>query len=141
MKIKVMSRKQAEEYLSGRHDRTSIMISICDTDENDLIFNAELPHKVKAVKSVHFDDVNFGEGVISFQQALEIAGFVRSHIYDVELIIVHCSAGISRSAGCAAAIMKYYSGSDEQIFNDPSYDPNRTVYCRVLEAFRQTRNC
>lgn len=45
----------------------------------------------------------------------------------VQIFIVHCAAGISRSAGVAAALSEYL-GLHEKIFGNPNYYPNRLVY-------------
>ena len=49
-------------------------------------------------------------------------------------IIVHCDAGISRSAGVAAGIMKALTGDDSPIFDSPRYRPNMWCYRKTLEA-------
>ena len=51
---------------------------------------------------------------------------------DIEELYVNCAAGISRSAGVAAAISKFYTGDDEFFYK--TYVPNRYVYMKVLEA-------
>ena len=48
--------------------------------------------------------------------------------------LVHCGAGQSRSAGVAAAILKWMTGSDAQIFDNRKYTPNMRCYRLVLEA-------
>lgn len=50
-------------------------------------------------------------------------------------LIVHCEAGVSRSAGVCAAIMKWYERSDTMIFNNPYFRPNMHCYRTVLNAF------
>ena len=52
-------------------------------------------------------------------------------------MIVHCDAGISRSSGVAAAILKAKTGDDSQIFNNPKYRPNMRCYRIVLDEFMQ----
>lgn len=50
----------------------------------------------------------------------------------VEYFIFHCLAGVSRSAGMAAAMAKHYLGDDREFFS--RYTPNMTVYKLTLEA-------
>ena len=71
---------------------------------------------------------------ITKEQAKQIATFVKKHYGNVEQIIVHCEAGISRSAGVAAAILKYFTNDDSQIFDSYKYRPNTLCYRNVLEA-------
>ena len=54
---------------------------------------------------------------------------------EVDVIICQCSAGISRSAGVAAALGVILNGSDKEIFNDPKYCPNRFVYRTILNEY------
>ena len=50
-------------------------------------------------------------------------------------ILVHCTAGKSRSAAVAAALHKVLNGSDEAIFGNKRYSPNMRVYRMVLEEW------
>ncbi len=58
--------------------------------------------------------------------------FVMAHP-EARVIMVHCEAGISRSAGMAAAIAKVLNGSDAFYFKYGV--PNRRVYAEMLAAF------
>jgi len=49
-------------------------------------------------------------------------------------VIVNCEAGISRSAGVAAALSKVLMGDDEEYFR--RYVPNRLVYRMILEEMQ-----
>ena len=63
----------------------------------------------------------------------------------VHTVIVHCEAGVSRSAGVAAALAKYHNGDDSEFFagggsmysHNPYY-PNRHVYRVMLEALHES---
>jgi hypothetical protein len=59
---------------------------------------------------------------------------------DAQHVVVHCTAGKSRSAAVAAALMKSIEGDDSPIFNDPRYRPNMRVYRMVLEAWHDKRS-
>jgi predicted protein tyrosine phosphatase len=50
-------------------------------------------------------------------------------------IICQCDAGISRSSGCAAALSLILNGSDEDIFSQKRYIPNRHIYRSILNAW------
>jgi hypothetical protein len=70
-----------------------------------------------------------------FQSKL-IANFaVNCFEENIEELYVNCAAGISRSAGVAAAISKFYTGDDKYFYD--KYIPNRYVYMRVLEALHE----
>lgn len=69
-------------------------------------------------------------------QAKLIANFVQICFdADIEELYINCAAGISRSAGVAAAISKFYTGDDEFFYKN--YVPNRYVYIKVLEALHE----
>ena len=48
------------------------------------------------------------------------------------MMIIQCDAGVSRSAGVAGALMKYYNGDDSEIFENPKYRPNMRCYRTML---------
>jgi predicted protein tyrosine phosphatase len=71
---------------------------------------------------------------ISEYQANKVAQFVNMFVDSCNLLIVQCEAGISRSSGVAAAISKFYLGSDDEYFNALRYQPNRKCFHLVLQA-------
>ncbi len=63
-----------------------------------------------------------------------IVKFVRAHQDQVKHWVVHCEAGISRSAGCAAALAEHFEGDKAHFFrSDLVYSPNR----HILSLLRQ----
>ena len=138
-KVTIMNRKNAEAYLSQVNDELTAMVSIYGTDE-EAISDGVFGNIVVEILRVCFDDVDCDEGsengrrCISHRQGLEIAQFVKRVKDKVTRMIVHCGAGMSRSAGCAAAIMYYFYCSDEDIFSNALYKPNMKVYRTVLNA-------
>ena len=69
------------------------------------------------------------------QQAKQIFDFLQSHLASIELIICQCDAGISRSAGLAAALSKLLNGTDEYFFKH--YIPNSRVYRLTLNCWME----
>ena len=138
MNITVMSRAKFEEYCTEVHRVNSCVISITSLDE-DFVDKNIIMSKQNGIKHVYramFDDTD-GENGISRTQAKEIAEFVKQHS-DIEQLIVHCGAGISRSAGVAAAIMVYVNKDDSPIFDNKRYSPNMRCYRYVLsELYRE----
>lgn len=70
---------------------------------------------------------------ISKKDASKIVDFTESYKYAVDLFVINCNAGISRSAGTAAALSKIYNGDDMWVFKDRRYCPNMRVYRYILE--------
>lgn len=136
MKFEVMSQTNARRYSMKPHDERTIMISINDCENEGMhIINRNNRNNIQKVLYMYFDDVESGTGVITSDQATKIVQFIKACPDNIDKIIVHCGAGVSRSAGCCAAIMKFMTGSDMQIFDSPKYCPNMRVYREVLNAF------
>lgn len=132
MKDVLIKSRQAARKHSFKTDITPCVIVSIDTDGVRNRFNAN--EMIKAVKAWTFDDVSSGEDVMTAIQANEIACFVKTWIDNVDTIIVHCDAGISRSSGVGAAIMKWYNGDDSSVFDNGNYCPNMLCYRLMLNA-------
>lgn len=136
MIFKVMSRRNACKYTySPECMFDCIIVSITDVGSSPNYFNKENKH-VKAILSLQFDDVDYGQvNCITSEDARMIVDFVSKWSNKVNLVIVHCEAGISRSAGVCAALMKIFNGDDFEIFDNSRYAPNMTCYRAVLESY------
>lgn len=147
MLVKVMSRAQAERFATQRHGKTSAIVSIRSTWDREL---PRLPindkNKIRAVCPIAADDTDafvnarYGiavdNGLMSASAARAIANFCEKWHDQVDMLIVHCDGGVSRSAGVAAAILRWFTGDDSDIFRSRSKYPNMWCYTRVLDAFR-----
>lgn len=81
------------------------------------------------------DDRHIDSGIQNLfdeHHARQVKEFYERH-KELKGILVNCEAGISRSAGVAAALSKVANGKDKSYFS--VYIPNRRVYRMVLEAF------
>lgn len=74
-------------------------------------------------------------GLILFNSdhAHDILDFVNYHWPQINLLMVHCEHGLSRSPAVAAAIGRLKTGKTRRFFRDP-YIPNGYVYRQILEA-------
>ena len=143
MNIKVMSRSEAKRFTRSHiglnNDKSKdqyLIISISDRYQEPPTFRYD--PDLLGVCYLNFDDVEKGEkNCISeidvYKLKLFLSGAFNKHTH-VENIIVHCGAGVSRSAGMAAALMKFYNNDDSPIFDNPKYCPNMTVYRMVLNS-------
>lgn len=131
-----MSRRNAGKYtFSPGYIFDCIIVSITDVGSSPNYFNKGNEH-VKAILPLQFDDVDYGQkNCITSEDARMIINFVSKWINKVNLVIVHCEAGVSRSAGVCAALMKIFNGSDFEIFNNPRYIPNMSCYRAVLGSY------
>ena len=108
-----------------------VLISITDpgTDPAQI---AESP-LCMGVLRLQFFDVDIAYGGLrapSEEDAEAIVQFVRRYQSMADLIICQCEAGISRSAGVAAALSRWLNGHDEEFFR--RYLPNRLIYRLIL---------
>ena len=135
------------QYCCQPHRQKTIMISISDINEIYMREpRATAENGVLEILPLRFADADapgkdiYGretseEDLISREDALMICAFLNRHP-DAD-VIVHCDAGVSRSAGVGAAIMKWAAGSDFAIFDNPRYKPNMRCYRMVLTALME----
>ena len=138
MKILVKSARDAsrDTYRNTLDNKKIIIISI--TTPGDKINSFASRSNILDILRLSFDDIGCrdAEGIpMSDKDASMVAMFINKwKDKSVDELWVHCDAGISRSSGVAAAIMKYLTGSDEEIFNNPRYIPNSICYNKTLNA-------
>ena len=135
MDIVVMDRASAREASFKKSAPATAIISIVDVLAEPNRF-CHAPW-IKGILRLCFEDVEESEpDCITDQDALRIRDFVlKMKVAGVERLIVHCEAGVSRSAGVAAAILKSLGADETRIWNDSKYSPNRACYEKVLKAF------
>ena len=63
--------------------------------------------------------------------AENILSFIQNEKHKIEILLVHCEAGISRSPAIAAALSLIIDGDDKYFFKPP-YRPNMMVYRTIL---------
>jgi len=71
--------------------------------------------------------------LFEFNHAKHILEFVGFHKNNINLVIINCVAGISRSAGVAGALSKILNNDDSYYFKH--YCPNMRVYRTILEEY------
>ncbi len=118
------------------HDVPHVIISITTT-EGDL---ARLPtcDQCRGVLRLVFGDVEVATGhtiVFVPEHARAIWHFVEEHRAEIERVVVHCDAGLSRSPAVAAAISRCMDGDDAEFF--ARYRPNMRVYRTLLEVWEE----
>jgi predicted protein tyrosine phosphatase len=73
--------------------------------------------------------VLFGE-----EDAHRILDFVKAVWDRIDLLMVHCEAGISRSSAIAAVVSRIYYGDDAPFVLSRLYEPNPLVYRIMVEV-------
>ena len=149
MKIVILPRTPTE-MISGDIRTTHAVISITDPTSE----NANLkpnPNRIgtlflkfydidvlQPVYEEHIEEIydEYSDGLFNKDQAALILDFVDGIRDKVKNILIHCDAGISRSAGVGAALSLIINGSDKEVFNDRRYLPNMFVYRTILNLWQ-----
>lgn len=135
MEVKILSRTNAKRF-SYIVDKPCIIISICDVESEPNHFSGN--KNIRNILRVFFDDCEMttnSETAISEDNAKVIVSFINLWKDDIELVVIHCEAGVSRSAGVGAAILKALNNDDMPVFNNGKFCPNMKCYREVLNAF------
>ena len=128
MKILVMSRDQARFF---EHTEPYAIIGISDSYSTDIEY-IDSPNLVGKLM-IRFDDIMKPvKGKILFKDntARMIWDFIEEIYNNIDLLMVHCNAGVSRSTAIAAAISKAYNGYCTKYFY--WYCPNQYVYKKMM---------
>lgn len=126
--IKIMSKTECTAYSKKELDNKCIVISINDTDNNTIIYDNP---KIIDVLRFEFDDITKPIHTftpMNLSHAKEIKAFIDKYKNDVCEIIVHCTAGISRSGAVGCCLAQYLNGDDTYLLKTGLYMPNKLVY-------------
>ena len=145
-RILVTSARNALHYVMGyfcepgvieyaENTDTYAAISIQDTYGEGFGFELKKSKYCKDVLTLYFDDIEepeHGLRLISFQQAVAIVKFIKAHSEDVDTLLIHCFAGVSRSraVGVFAREMLDIPPTDEN-------DYNKYVYSLLCQVWMQ----
>jgi len=148
MRFLVMGRHEAENIRLIDHNTNGkfgkfrhVWISIGDPDKPDAkVRQNELCRDVLRLKFDDCDETDDSEWVPMVpNQAKEIVDFVCKHKDEIDMILVHCEAGISRSAGTAAALSIWLNDHDSGIaVGHPRYHPNTHVKSLIMREINPT---
>lgn len=135
-KITILSKEECIIFTSKPINNKVIIISINDST-TDTVFHANT--SIIDTLPLYFDDIEIpleNHKTISTPDALAIRTFIDKYKKDVDEVVIHCTAGISRSGAIGLALSTYLNGSDTLLINSGKYLPNKLVYktmCQVLE--------
>ena len=128
MKILVTSEQEAVALSRGLSRKTAIISITAPGQERPVFAKSEFITGIfrlcfsdiaSEVPGMRMPEQSDFEGLRGFLDGISSLG--------TQQIIVHCGAGISRSAGLAQAVSEYL-GTDVHIFDNPAYIPNRLVW-------------
>lgn len=136
--IQIMSKQECTLFSTKDLTEDCIVISINDTGYNTVIYDNE--HIIDKTQ-LWFDDITLPEHegedlkLMCPAHADLIKMFIDTYKYKVNNIIVHCTAGISRSGAVGCILARYLNGDDEYLLATGKYIPNKHVYKLMCEAF------
>ena len=133
--FRIMDRYDAVEYCKEEHTHSSIIISISSANGHRPKLVKKEHNRVVAVLYLFFDDEVVGDNTFSDEQAEQIIRFVDVWKSVVERLVVHCDAGVSRSAAVCAAMKRYLGFDNQDIFKCQQYEPNPLVYETLIQQF------
>jgi predicted protein tyrosine phosphatase len=134
MEIFVYSRNALDA--ARPHEAPHVVISI--TSGPDDMARVRANKACRGILRLSFPDADvpserFSEDeLFSREHAAMIWRFVDEHRPNIERILVHCDAGVSRSAAVGAALARVLNGDDAQFFGG-RYRPNMRVYQTLLD--------
>lgn len=130
MEILILSEMAAIEYVKRLSVPTSVVSITCPLDDKVTFTRSK---NLKNIFHMQFNDIVVKNGDFDCPKQADFKGLKKFiDELDCELLIVHCFAGVSRSAATAAAIAQYL-GIEMEIFNSDDYDPNPLVYKLACE--------
>jgi predicted protein tyrosine phosphatase len=136
MRILILSQEEAITYTETDKENEYVIISITENPAKPVKLTQN--NSMLSVLRLYFDDIDLEcpEGIpMSQKDAQDIQEFVDNWKDKVNTIIVHCAAGISRSAGVAAALSMVLNGNDNEIWDSKHYLPNTHCCSMVMKAF------
>lgn len=135
-KIDIMSKDECTFFSEKTLETECVIISINDTGYDTML------HENKKIIDIHkiwFDDIekdiNQKLKLMTINQAEGIKDFVDKYKDEVKHIVIHCTAGISRSAAVGCVIARYLNDDDNYLWASGRYMPNKHVYKFCATAF------
>lgn len=134
-KIDILSKECCINLSKENLEQECVIISINDSGYTTIFHNNT---KIKDILSLTFDDLSFemdGFSVFNKPMANQILSFVDAYKSTINHFIVHCTAGISRSAAVGFVLEKYLNGCDAHLFKEGRHIPNKLVYKLMSNSF------
>lgn len=120
-------------------DEPYIVISITDPNTPDARV-AESSLCIDVLRLKFHDSGDYGQPlrdtvVMTNEHARSILDFIGKHRDDISTIICQCEAGMSRSAGVAAALSHILQGQNKYFY--ANFEPNKWVYRTIIDEHQR----
>ncbi len=136
MNVRICSRKEIQKLIYSRFPENTAAVSFYGEGEKPVYFPQGINH-------LRLDIDDLGASVIKDPDNYHIDDFRRIARFILSCnekgmdIICQCEAGISRSAGTAAAILEFYDQNGISVFADYHYCPNQVFYNNLLRCLKE----
>ena len=141
--IEILSRERIEEMIrSGGLSEGDAVISFCDTDKVPVdLSRTKTDHFVVKADDLYYDEIykRYGDKYSYFTEADAVAEFIIRAVSAGKRIVCQCEFGMSRSAGCAAAIYEFFMGAGIKIFTDRHLSPSVVIFNQLYKALCRAR--
>ena len=137
MNITIHSRRSIEKLLRTGLPREVAVISFCDDPSTAVHYGRQAARLYQTVvPDIQYEDMSTcGLNYATyFPDAEAVAAFVYEAVEADMDIICQSEHGISRAAGCAAALEQYFRQDGIFIFADHRYLPNKMVFHKLYDA-------
>ncbi|OPZ86333.1 MAG: hypothetical protein BWY76_00997 [bacterium ADurb.Bin429] len=128
----VLSRFEAMDFTA---EAPYAVISITDPETPPAVLKS--PPSCRGVLRLQFHDITRpqdGYALMTEEHARQITAFVSAWRETVDLFVVHCEGGVSRSAAVAAALAWWWNGEIDHFFAE--YLPNDYIYALMVQTLR-----
>ena len=125
-------------FIKNEISEPHIIISLCDREQ---IFAPIVSEKTVITAALWIGDIDVDEdnpSAFNEQRSSVLANMI-SDVYDsgVRYFRIHCMAGMSRSAGIAAALLRYFGEIEEEKKVWEQKTPQKTMYELFLKSLNE----
>lgn len=133
--IDIKSKQQCIIFSTRDLKEDCVIISINCPGETTKIFNNK---NILDICTLQFDDIEEQIDdlvLMTNEQAKKIKIFIDKYKDKVNNIVIHCAAGISRSAAVGCVIARYLNKTDDYLWQTGNFTPNKHVYRIMCKEF------
>jgi len=141
--IEIMSRERIEKMIrSGELNEDDAVVSFCDTDKEPVdLGSTRAAQFVVRADDLDYEEIckRYGNDRSYFSEADDVAEFIIRAAAAGKRIVCQCEYGMSRSAGCAAAIYEFFMGAGIRVFADRKFCPSVVIFDQLYKALCRER--
>lgn len=138
MKYQAISEVEAIRLSYQENLEPTLLISITCPETKDLP-KFHLNENILYIHRMKFHDLTeaYNEEcqLLTNDQLLELQSIIDGYKNQINQIVVHCAAGISRSSAIAAGLALYLGDSDDFIWTTKRYLPNKHCFTIMNQVF------